>query len=368
MPSKSRILLVQTQGENAGAQEISRLVGAGLVARGYDVHSLFFYQKSESFDAPPNTVFAADHRPGDPVSFVRFLVSLGRRIRQTKPDAIVTFQHYGNAIGGAVARLVSPAPVIANQVSPRWTMKPWLRAIDLAMGMLGVFKCITVNSFEMMRDYSRFPSRYRKRVQHVPHGFDHKTADVAKPAARASFGLDADAVILGSVARLHPWKQLDAAIRVLPLRPDWLFAVVGQGPEEARLRQLAAELGVADRVHFLGEIAPDEIGRFLACLDVFVFPSEAETFGLAAVEAASAGVPVVANDLSILREVLAYKGEPAALFVDATQPAAFAATISRVIDDPALAETLRRNARGLRERYSIDAMVDDYVRIIESAI
>jgi glycosyltransferase involved in cell wall biosynthesis len=367
MRRSSRILVVQTQAENAGAQEISRLVGAGLAARGFDVHNLFFFLQSSAFEAPPNTSYCAPSRPGTPLAFVRFLWTLARSIRQSRPDAILTFQHYGNAIGGAVARLVSPAPVIANQVSARLTMTRWLRAVDLAMGSLGLFNCITVNSQEMHREYSRYPEGYRKRLKYVAHGFDQKSAKISGPAGRRLFGLPSDGIMLGSVARLHPLKQLDAAIRLLVDRPRWNLALAGQGPDEARLKQLASELGVSSRVYFVGEIAPDSVGAFLGCLDVFVFPSRAETFGLAAVEAAHAGVPVVANDLPVLREVLSYQGAPAALLVDASDTATLAAAVSRVLEDNALRETLRRNAQGLKLRYSVDAMVDDYVRILQNA-
>lgn len=363
-----RVLLVQTQAENAGAQEISRLVGAGLAARGYDVHNLFFFRQSRSFDEPLQTTYCAPRRPGDPVSFLRFLVSLHARLRALRPDVILTFQHYGNAIGGGIARLAGSAPVIANQVSARLTMPAWLRALDRAMGQLGVFQRITVNSHDMLRDYSRYPEAYRKRLTHVPHGFDQKRATLSKADARSHFGLPADPVVLGCVARLHPLKQLDAALRVLPARPDWTLALAGQGPDELRLRALAAELGVAERVHFVGEISPQQVANFLACLDVFVFPSLAETFGLAAVEAAHAGVPVVANDLPVLREVLSYQGEPAAVLVDASDIAALAAAIARVVEDPLLGAQLRRAGDGLKTLYSVDAMVDEYVRIIEQAI
>jgi L-malate glycosyltransferase len=367
MQRRLRILVVQTQAENAGAQEISRLVGAGLAARGFDVHNLFFFLQSSTFEAPPNTAYCAPGRPGTPVAFLRFLWTLARSIRQKRPDAILTFQHYGNAIGGVVARLVSPAPVIANQVSARLTMNGLVRTADVVMGSLGVFKCITVNSLEMHREYSRYPEGYRKRLKHVAHGFDQKSTEISKAAARQLFNLPGDGVVLGSVARLHPLKQLDAAIRILADRPHWHLALAGQGADEARLRQLAAELGVSNRVHFVGEIAPERIGAFLACLDLFVFPSRAETFGLAAVEAAHAGVPVVANDLPVLREVLSYQGEPAAVFVDASDSATLAAAVSRVLEDTALNNTLRQNAKGLRVRYSVDAMVDDYVRILQDA-
>ena len=360
--------MIQTQAENAGAQEVSRLVGAGLTARGHDVHHLFFFRKSRSFDEPPNTIYCAPSRPGHPIALLRFLWALGRCIRQTRPDAVLTFQHYGNAIGGAVSRLVSPAPVIANQVTARLAV-PWpVRMVDIAMGSLGVFQCITVNSRDMQREYSRYPASYGARMKHVAHGFEQKTTDLSKAAARLSFDLPPDAVLLGSVARLHPEKRLDAAIRLLADQPHWHLALAGQGAHEQQLRQLAQQLDVSGRTHFVGEIAPERIGAFLAALDVFVFPSKAETFGLAAVEAAHAGVPAVVNDLPVLREVLSHQGEPAALFVDASDHAGLSAAISSVLEDEALRETLRRNAQGLKGRYSIDTMVEQYVRILDDAV
>ncbi len=56
--------MVQTQAENAGAQEISRLLGSGLTARGYEVANLFFFRKSDSFDEPPQYVLLRANPPG----------------------------------------------------------------------------------------------------------------------------------------------------------------------------------------------------------------------------------------------------------------------------------------------------------------
>src|ERR1700682_888357 len=117
MKPTRRILLVQTQAENAGAQEISRLVGAGLTALGFEVHNAFFFRQSESFDEPPNAFYCSPSRPGNPVALLRFLWTLGRHVRELRPDAVLTFQHFGNVIGGGVSRLVSGPPIIANQVS-----------------------------------------------------------------------------------------------------------------------------------------------------------------------------------------------------------------------------------------------------------
>jgi glycosyltransferase involved in cell wall biosynthesis len=366
--SVRRVILIQTQAENAGAQEISRLVGAGLTARDYDVYNLFFFRKSESFDEPPNTFYCAPSRPGNPIAFLRFLWTLGCHIRKIRPDAVLTFQHFGNVIGGAVSRLVSSAPVIANQVSSGMSMRWPVRAADIAMGSLGAFDCITVNSMDMQREYARYPAAYRSRMMHVAHGFDDKSLVVPKQAARQKFGLPVDCVLLGCAARLHPHKRLDAAIRLLAGEPSWRLALAGQGADEGRLRHLADELNVSDRLHFIGEIPPQRIAEFLACLDVFVFPSQAETFGLAAVEAASAGVPSVVTDLPVLREVLSFEGKPAAIFVDATDDARLSAAVSSVLADSTLREELCRNAKGLKSRYSVITMVEEYVRIIGQAM
>ncbi|WP_420969130.1 glycosyltransferase family 4 protein [Bradyrhizobium sp. B120] len=365
---KLRVVLVQTQAENAGAQEISRLLGAGLTARGHDVANLFFFRKSDSFDEPPNTFYCAQTRPGNPVALLRMLWSLAGHLRTIKPDVVLTFQHFGNVIGGGVSRLVSRAPVIANQVSSALSMSMPVRAADIVMGSTGFFHCITLNSRDMEREYARYPAPYRSRMKHVPHGFDDKSHSLPKAVARQQFKLPPDRTLLGCAARLHPHKRLDAAIRLLAADPSWHLALAGQGADEGRLRALADELDVADRLHFIGEIPPRQVADFLTCLDVFVFPTQAETFGLAAVEAASAGIPCVVNDLPVLREVLSYQGQPAAVFVDAANEAEFAAAVSKVLTDRVLSDQLRQSAVGLKSRYSLDAMIEEYVRILGEAV
>src|SRR5882757_539936 len=365
---KLRVVMVQTQAENAGAQEISRLLGAGLTARGYDVSNLFFFRKSDSFDEPPNTFYCAPSRPGNPLALLRMLWTLAGHLRAIKPDIVLTFQHFGNVIGGGVARLVGRAPVIANQVSSALSMSWPVRAADIAMGSTGVFKSITLNSQDMQREYARYPAPYRSRMKHVPHGFDDKSHSLPKHVARQQFKLPPDRVLLGCAARLHPHKRLDAAIRLLAGEPSWHLALAGQGADEGRLRGLAEELEVSDRTHFIGEIPPRQMADFLACLDVFVFPTQAETFGLAAVEAASAGIPCVVNDLPVLREVLSFEGRPAAIFVDASNQAALSAAVSRILTDKALNEALGQSAKGLRSRYSVDSMVEEYVQILDAAV
>ena len=119
---------------------------------------------------------------------------------------------------------------------------------------------------------------------------------------------------------------------------------------------------------FLGELAPARIGVFLAALDCFVFPSAAESFGLAPVEAAQAGVPVVANRLPVLEEVLSINGESCAIFVDALDPADFAAGVRRALDEPDIARRLVGAGRKLQQRYPLSGMTQAYADLIAEMI
>ncbi len=363
-----RIALVQTQAENAGAQEISRIVAQGLEARGHHVSQIFFFRRTKSFDAVQNARIVCPQRPSSPWAMVKFLVRLRATLREARPDAVLTFQHYGNIIAAPVARSLGLRVVIANQVTAAAMLHPLVRGADAVLGTIGAYSRIVINSVETEDMYRRYWRPYSRRILRIEHGFQDKTSAATREGARAAFGLPQDVALLGCASRLSPAKQLDSAIRVLALRPALHLALAGQGNDRERLERVAATLGVSNRLHFVGELDPSEIGVFLAGLDVFLHPSAAETFGLAPVEAAQAGVPVVCNTLDVLRDVLQVDGAPCALFADAANPEAFSDAVDRILVEPGLADGLRRVGRRLTERYPVDAMVDHYARLIEAIV
>lgn len=365
MIKRPKILFIQTQAENAGAQEISRLLGEGLEKKNYDIHHLFFYRRTDAFDDAPNTSFCVDARPGSPLALARFLWRLVQQIREIQPDIVLTFQHYGNLFGAPAARLAGVRHIIANQVSAQATMNDVIRQIDKLFGRFGMFDVITVNSADTAGEYVNFPKAYTDRIIHVPHGFKDKSSSLSKQEARQKFNLPQSVPLLGTVARLNILKRLDVGIHMLAQRPDWHLALGGQGPDEERLRHLANELGVADRVHFTGEMESNEVGALLKALDLFVFPSEAETFGLAAVEAAQSGLPVVSNGIPVLREVLRSPAGPCALFADSGDPETYVEPASLLLADGPEVRQLVASGQQLKYLYSMDAMVNRYDEMLQ---
>ena len=339
-----------------------------LSEHGFDVHHAFLFRRTASFDAMPNTVFCAKERPQGLISLFRLFRELYSHIRQLRPDAVLCFQHYGNLIAAPIARLAGVRVIIANRTSAIETMPKWARAADALFGTLGVFTSVVVNSGNTEREYARYPRTYRGRLVKVEHGFAPKLSALDQRAARQSFDLPEKAVLLGCVARLHPLKNLQAAVHLLPGHKERHVALVGQGPDHNALVELARLSGCSDRLHLLGEQTPERVADFLAALDAFVFPSLAETFGLAAAEAAQAGVPVIANDLDVLREVLAVDGKPCAAFANSEDREAFSRAVGEVVSNADLAQELSDRGRKLNTRYSVDRMLADFVTLLKPLV
>lgn len=103
-------------------------------------------------------------------------------------------------------------------------------------------------------------------------------------------------IFLVTTSRLVHKNGIDTVIRALPqMRPDVTFLVYGIGPDEAMLRALAEELGVAERVRFMGQATHEELPRILAVCDIFIRPSRSEGMGNSFIEAMAAGLPVIAT-------------------------------------------------------------------------
>ena len=151
-------------------------------------------------------------------------------------------------------------------------------------------------------------ARYGRRVQVVHNGVD---VDHFRPLPRAiplrrSLGLPDSARVLASVGRLVGWKGLRVIIDALSRLPQEVhYLVVGEGPDEPKLRAQAARLGLAERVHFCGRIAHDELPQVLAQADLLLQPSLGEeSFGITLVEAMACALPVLASRQGGMTEIV----------------------------------------------------------------
>jgi glycosyltransferase involved in cell wall biosynthesis len=171
---------------------------------------------------------------------------------------------------------------------------------------------------------------------------------------------DASAPTVGFTGRLVRQKGLDVLIRALADVPAVRTVLVGQGEEEASLRELAHRLGVADRIEFRGWT--HEPRRLLSSFDIFVLPSRFEGFPLAVLEAQLAELPVVAADVGSVGEAVVTG--TTGILVPPDDPASLAAALASLAADPDRRRALGRSGRErVLAHFTADRMAAGYERL-----
>ena len=184
-----------------------------------------------------------------------------------------------------------------------------------------------------------------KDVAILPNGVDVEfwRADRRSPDATA-----ANDVLFVSAMRLSRKKRpapllraFAAACRLVNGAPPMRLVIAGDGPDRVALTRLAAALGIADRVELTGQLSRDALRTLYGRADAFVLPSERESFGLAALEARAAGLPVIARLASGARDFIR-QGVNGLLVRDERE---LAGAIGRLaLDAPFRAYVTRQNA------------------------
>jgi N-acetyl-alpha-D-glucosaminyl L-malate synthase BshA len=178
-------------------------------------------------------------------------------------------------------------------------------------------------------------------------------------------GGDPQTRVLVHVSNFRPVKRIDAVIdvfaRVAAVLPAVLL-LVGDGPEISLARRQAQRFGVSPHVHFLGAV--DNLVPVLSIADVFLLPSEQESFGLAAAEAMACGVPVVASNAGGLPEVID-NGVTGYLHPIGDVEAMAASAVALLSDADGHRRMASAAARRMRERFCTERVVPMYEDLYE---
>jgi glycosyltransferase involved in cell wall biosynthesis len=149
-----------------------------------------------------------------------------------------------------------------------------------------------------------------------------------------------------SVCRFYPRKRLELLLEAAARLPGIGLRIVGRGPEEARLKQLARVLKLGDRARWLGDVSQAELAREYKRADIFCLPSVQEGFGIVFLEAMAAGKPIVAARAAAAPEVVSE-----GLLVEPESAEALTGAIGRLQGNEVLRRDLAEKGRRAVERY-----------------
>jgi glycosyltransferase involved in cell wall biosynthesis len=305
-----------------------------------------------------------------PIRFVQSWLGFERVIRSSAYDVVNLHYLCEPALYAGLCCRPRGLPIVVSthgsdiEALPAGADSPYWR---LARRTLRAAAAITANSRSLADAVCRLMRRdFGQGVEVIGNGvrleeFDRATDASAVPAKPFVLGL----------GRLTPVKGFDLLIRAfgaLARRlPELLLVLVGHGPEETTLRQLAAECGISHRVVFVGRVPHEGVAAFLQRCEFLVIPSRREGFGIVALEAMACRKAVVATAVGGLPEIVL--DGITGLLVKEQTPEAMAEAMLRLQGDSQLALQLGRTGRQVVEsRFTWEATARRYVEVFESVL
>jgi glycosyltransferase involved in cell wall biosynthesis len=295
---------------------------------------------------------------------VAVLRRLCKLMRRPQADAVITVGAGDKMFWGRIAAKLARVPVIASALhSTGWPdgvgrlnrlLTPWT---DAFIGVADAHARHLVQN-------ERFPA---DKVHTIYNGIDcDRFAPQSGARVREELGVSTDAPVIGILAALRPEKNhelfLEGAQRILEEYPIARFLVIGDGPRGDELKQLAAHLGVAHAVHFLGSRL--DIPSVLAACDVVSLTSHNEAAPVSILESLAVGVPVVASNVGSVAETVV-SDETGRLFPPGDLDG-YVRNVTALLQNPSLRQKLgAEGRRRVMARWSLQAMVRGYEQLIE---
>ena len=313
---------------------------------------------------PVSVLGTTARRFGRVLSAVRAIARLYALLRHDRPDVFHGFLSGAYIPGALVARLAGVPAVVASRRSLGHykARNPLLLTSErLATSATDLVLPNSQAVLEDVRGQERVPL---EKLRVVWNAVEPPVARLPRARVRAACRVPAGATCGVVVANLIPYKGHAHLMRAMPavraVCGDVHLLLVGDGPERARLEDLASELGVADLVHFCG--ASEDVGSYVHAADFGVLPSLEEGLSNALLEMMAAGLPAVATAVGGNIDVV--RDGTNGLLVPPADPERLAAAIARLVRDPDLRSRLGTAARAdVAERFSYAALVSSMAAI-----
>jgi N-acetyl-alpha-D-glucosaminyl L-malate synthase BshA len=362
-----------------GSGAVATELGIALARRGHEIHFITYKQPFRLPSFLPRIFFHEVDVGRYPLfEFPPYDLALAVRMHEVVLAHKLDLLHVHYAIPHATSAWIAREMLAPTR--PDIRVLTTLHGTDITIvGQDPSFHAITKFSIEKsdgLSAVSRFLERETVRafgctdcqIEVIPNFIDPDVYNRAnyKAALREQF-TPTDRVLM-HISNFRPVKRVRDVVRVFARVHEEISSVlvmVGDGPDRVHAEAEARELGVEDRVFFLGKI--DTVAPLLSAADLFLLPTQSESCGLSALEALASGVPVVGTDAGGLPEVVRDGLTGALCAVGDTQGMATAA-IDILRDRDRWQEMSALAARDARERYGIDDVVEQYESFYDLAL
>lgn len=299
-------------------------------------------------------------------AYLTELREVGRLLSSWRPDVLHTHGYRSDLLHGGHARRKGVATVTTLHGSSRmggfsrvfeWIQEWALRRFDAVIA-------VSAPLVEVLRGRGVTADR----IHEVPNAWTPPDRMIPRDEARRTLDAPMDRLLVGWVGRLIPIKGCDIFLEALARMEydcGWVARIVGDGPERPRLEAMVRELGLSERVRFLGAV-PDA-ARLFSALDLFVLSSRSEGTPMVLLEAMGAGVPVLATTVGGVPDLV--EGGRSGWLVPPEAPADLALAIAEALASrEARSARAERGSTHVRSKYDFDTWIRRHEEVYRSAL
>ena len=359
-----------------GSGAVATELGIALARRGHKIHFITYKQPFRLPAFLPRIYFHEVDVGRYPLfEYPPYDLALAVRMHEVVLDHGLDLLHCHYAIPHATSAWI--AKEMLRSARPDIRVVTTLHGTDITIvGQDPSFRPITKFSIEKS-DGLTAVSRYLQtetlttfgctacRIEVIPNFIDPDVYDRSRYTSILDEQVDSNTRVLMHISNFRPVKRVRDVVeifaRVVKEVPSVLI-MVGDGPDRVVAEGAARELGLQEKVFFLGKI--DAVAPLLAGADLFLLPSTSESFGLSALEALASGVPVVGSQAGGLPEVVR-DGETGFLRPVGDIDAMAAGAVELLRDSKRWSAMSAAGAADARERFTLDAIVAEYESFYE---
>ena len=359
-----------------GSGAVATELGIALARRGHEIHFITYKQPFRLPAFLPRIYFHEVDVGRYPLfEYPPYDLALAVRMHEVVLDHGLDLLHCHYAIPHATSAWI--AKEMLRPTRPDIRVLTTLHGTDITIvGQDPSFRPITKFSIEKS-DGLTAVSRYLQtetlttfgctacRIEVIPNFVDPDVYDRSRYTSILDEQLDSNTRVLMHISNFRPVKRVKDIVRVFARVAAEMPAVlimVGDGPDRIDAEAEARELGLHEKVFFLGKI--DAVAPLLAGADLFLLPSASESFGLSALEALACGVPVIGSNVGGLPEVVR-NGETGYLCPVGDVDAMSRAALEILRDENRWHAMSTLGAADARQRFSLDAIVGEYEAFYE---
>ena len=360
-----------------GSGVVATELGLELSKRGHEIHFITYSQPVRLELLSNNVHFHEVHVPEYPLfHYQPYELALSSKLVDMVKLHNIQLLHVHYAIPHAYAAYMAQQMLLDEGISV--PIVTTLHGTDITLvGSHPFYKpavtfsinksdAVTSVSESLKKDTMRL-FNIKKDIHVVPNFIDLEKHVHSFTDCQREMMADDEERIVTHISNMRKVKQIPDVIKIfynIQKEVPAKLMMVGEGPEKEGAEQMVEELGIKDKVIFVGN--SNEVDRILCFSDLFLLPSQTESFGLAALEAMASSVPVISSNTGGLPEVNedGYSG----YLSDVNAVAEMSANAIHILKDPEVLKTFKANAKAQSQKFDLHSVVPMYERIYEQAL